>query len=225
MNYSEWLPWYEEICTHFGFNPHDDFLSSILLDDLAKIKGTSFSFRRQFIGKDIQVVGNGPNLPATLENGRQGTYFVADSALPVYYRILGPPDVIVTDLDGDAVLTRKCQEEGSRLVIHAHGDNREKVRRVLPDINEEVLCTTQNAPFGMIYNFGGFTDGDRAAYLADQVGARSIILTGFDFLHPTGKPGGDPIIKAEKLKYAERLLENLAVSRGKHLTRSDFIEI
>jgi hypothetical protein len=77
----------------------------------------------------------------------------------------------------------------------------------------------------MIYNFGGFTDGDRAAYLADQVGARSITLTGFDFLHPTGKPGGDQVTKAEKLKYAERLLENLAISRGKHFTRSDFIEI
>jgi uncharacterized Rossmann fold enzyme len=225
MKYFEWLPWYEEICTHFGFNPHDDFLSSLLLDDLAKVKCSSFSFRRQFIRKDIRVVGNGPNLSAILENAHGGAYFVADSALSVYYRILGPPDVIVTDLDGDAVLIRKCHEEGSRLVVHAHGDNRENIRRILPDLNEEVLCTTQNAPFGMIYNFGGFTDGDRAAYLADRVGARSITLTGFDFMHPTGKPGGDPVTKAEKLKYAERLLENLAVSRGKHLTRSDFIEI
>jgi uncharacterized Rossmann fold enzyme len=225
MIYSEWLPWYEEICTHFRFNPHDDFRSSLLLDDLAKIKSSSYSFRRQFIGKDIKVVGNGPNLSAILENAPRGTYFVADSALSVYYRTLGPPDVIVTDLDGDAVLIRKCQEEGSRLVIHAHGDNIENIREILPYINREVLCTTQNAPFGMIYNFGGFTDGDRAAYLADQAGASSITLTGFDFMHPTGKPGGDQVTKAEKLKYAERLLENLAVSRGKHLIRSDFIEI
>src|SRR5208283_4192155 len=57
---------------------------------------------------------------------------------------------------------------------------------------------------------GGFTDGDRAAYLADHLGAERILLWGFDFERaaPT-----DPVtheLKLMKLTWASRVLGDLA---------------
>jgi uncharacterized Rossmann fold enzyme len=49
------------------------------------------------------------------------------------------------------------------------------------------LLTTQTAPAERLHNFGGFTDGDRAAYLADHFGADSISLVAFNFHDPTRK--------------------------------------
>jgi len=225
MNYTEWIPWYDDICNHFGYSQAEDYLSSLLLDRIAHKKASEVSFLNEFTGSNIQVVGNGPNLSEVLEDAEPGIYFVADSALSHYYRLLGPPDAIVTDLDGDPDLIMKCQDEGSRLVVHAHGDNQEKLGRIVPGLKEEILCTTQNVPFGKIYNFAGFTDGDRAAFLADYLGAQSITLLGFNFRLPTTKAGTDLAVKAEKLKFAERLLVYLAASRGKKFTAGNVIEI
>jgi hypothetical protein len=61
--------------------------------------------------------------------------------------------------------------------------------------------TTQSVPFDRIYNFGGFTDGDRAALIAKKFGARKIRLYGFNFEKADNK------IKLKKLKWAKRILE------------------
>ena len=44
-----------------------------------------------------------------------------------------------------------------------------------------VIGTTQIEPISDVYNFGGFTDGDRAVFLAEHFGAKEIELVGFDF--------------------------------------------
>jgi hypothetical protein len=72
---------------------------------------------------------------------------------------------------------------------------------------------------GNIYNFGGFTDGDRALFFAVELGAKIIILAGMDFggvVTKYSRPDMDTVegeadeIKILKLKYAKRLVEWLA---------------
>ena len=52
-----------------------------------------------------------------------------------------------------------------------------------------------------VHNFGGFTDGDRAAFTADHFGAAELRFVGWDFEDPDVSPE-----KREKLQWAERLL-------------------
>ncbi|MBU4342157.1 MAG: MAF flag10 domain containing protein, partial [Candidatus Altiarchaeota archaeon] len=63
-----------------------------------------------------------------------------------------------------------------------------------------------------VHNFRGFTDGDRAAFLADRFGAELIVLAGMDFGDEIGKFSGsyDRERKLEKLRIGKGLLEKLA---------------
>jgi uncharacterized Rossmann fold enzyme len=60
-----------------------------------------------------------------------------------------------------------------------------------------------------VYNVGGFTDGDRAAFLADHCGADRLTFLGWDFDDPEVGP-----MKRRKLAWAERLLYWLERRRG-----------
>ena len=74
----------------------------------------------------------------------------------------------------------KLTWNGSFLVVHAHGNNSDKIMEYVSRL-KRVLGTTQSTPVGNIYNFGGFTDGDRALFFAVEWGAKIIILAGMDF--------------------------------------------
>jgi uncharacterized Rossmann fold enzyme len=93
------------------------------------------------------------------------------------------PDIIVTDLDGNVTDQIKANLHGSVVIIHAHGDNIDKIRKYIPEFKEKLVGTTQTdpTPFENLHNFGGFTDGDRAVILADHFHAKKITLIGFDF--------------------------------------------
>jgi uncharacterized Rossmann fold enzyme len=109
---------------------------------------------------------------------------------------------MVTDLDGAPETAIRLTTYGTPVAIHAHGDNTEAIRTYVPECQlSRVLPTTQAAPADPIENFGGFTDGDRAAFLADHLGADSLVFPGWDF--------DDPAVtrqKRRKLAWAERLL-------------------
>ena len=62
------------------------------------------------------------------------------------------------------------------------------------------LVTTQ-AAFRPLHNFGGFTDGDRAVFAADDLGAASIRIIGFDLADKNVDP-----VKRGKLYWAGELL-------------------
>ena len=125
------------------------------------------------------------------------------------------PDIIATDLDGklDDILLANIR--GANIVIHAHGDNIDKIADYTSFFNN-VLGTTQAQPIGNIYNFGGFTDGDRALFLAVALGAEEIILAGMDFgeiVTKYSRPNLPDILakaddfKKKKLDYAEKFTE------------------
>jgi len=75
-----------------------------------------------------------------------------------------------------------------------------------------VLGTTQVEPFGKLFNFGGFTDGDRAAFMAHELGASRIYLVGMDLGAEIGRHSGDKDIgrKLVKLAICKELLAWLA---------------
>jgi uncharacterized Rossmann fold enzyme len=151
---------------------------------------------------------------------------VADSAIDAFYPIEGCPDIMVTDLDGNPDLIARCAENGTSTVIHAHGDNIARISNIVPNLSGMIIgtCQTEPPPSGL-KNIGGFTDGDRSAYLADFLGARTITLAGFDFTAPVKKPGSDPARKKLKLEWARKYLEALAQKRGKSFVVSEIIEI
>ena len=93
------------------------------------------------------------------------------------------PHIIVTDLDGGIEDQIHCLSRGTIMLVHGHGDNMKTISNIGPRLFGSVLGTTQVDPTegGGLDNFGGFTDGDRAAFTAQHFGARSIILLGFNF--------------------------------------------
>jgi uncharacterized Rossmann fold enzyme len=90
------------------------------------------------------------------------------------------PDIVATDLDGNIDDILLANIRGANIVIHAHGDNIDRIASLSSFFNN-VLGTTQAQPVGNLYNFGGFTDGDRAIFLAVALGASEITLAGMDF--------------------------------------------
>ncbi len=118
------------------------------------------------------------------------------------------PAVLVTDLDGDVADQVRANAQGTVAVVLGHGDNGPAVREWAPRFTGRTVATTQSAPSGRLYDFGGFTDGDRAVYLADHFGAKEIRLAGWDFEHPSAKDA-DPARKQRKLDWAYILLQNL----------------
>lgn len=126
------------------------------------------------------------------------------------------PDVIVTDLDGDVDDQVKANKEGSVVFVHAHGDNMDAIRKHVLRFDGMTVCTCQCPPTEGVYNFGGFTDGDRAACIVASLGVRSIRLVGFDFESPSAKRGRSRVVKARKLLWAKRIM-TLLVEEGVRL--------
>lgn len=210
-----WESYYRSICSDLDIDPQTDYDSAFFLNSLIE-KRKPFP-EQESLSDSVYIIGNGPGLGSLLKDMNfDGTVFVADSAIEKYLRIKGCPDYIFTDLDGPLDLIKKCSDENVRLVVHAHGDNGKMIENYVPSLRVH-MGTTQNRPVGVLRNFGGFTDGDRAAFFAHYFGAPDIILVGFDFSRPSTKEGSDCYRKAKKLKWAEILLARLALMRGSSL--------
>jgi len=110
------------------------------------------------------------------------------------------PEIVVTDLDGDVEPQLKAQEQGTVLVVHAHGDNMSALEHWVPKMKGKVIPSCQCAPSGSVSNFGGFTDGDRAVFLAEEMGAKGVILVGFTMNVVGEKSGGNVDTRKVKLK-------------------------
>jgi hypothetical protein len=223
MEFDLWNSYYSRICSDLEIDPQTDNDTAILLDSILEKREEVSAQKR--LKDSVYVVGNGPGLEHILADvDMKGTVFVADSAISKYMEVKGYPDYIFTDLDGPLELIKKCSDENVRLVVHAHGDNRKKIEKYVPSLKVH-MGTTQNRPVGVLRNFGGFTDGDRAAFFAHYFGSPHIILIGFDFSRPSLKEGSDYYRKAKKLKWAEILLSQLAVIRGTSLEPGQVIHI
>ena len=208
MDFETWHPFYEQILKEFGFSREKDEAVAAELDKLLGGNRVSDSSLRKIIrGKEITVAGNGPNLEKEIGDAR-GVLLTADEATSVALREGLVPAILVTDLDGDVADQVKANDKGTIAVVHGHGDNGPAVREWAPRFSGATVATTQSKPLGGLRNFGGFTDGDRAVFLADHFGAARIRLVGFDFEHPNEKDVNRRT-KQRKLDWAYILLGSL----------------
>lgn len=208
MNYETWSPVYSEILDDFGFPREGDERARDVLVELTD----SFELQRlDCANETVAVAGAGPSLADEIEIAREAdTVFAASTAADVLEAAGVEIDCMVTDLDKNPETARRLTEEGTPVAAHAHGDNVEMVEEWIPKFDaENVLPTTQADPVAHVRNFGGFTDGDRAAFLADHLGAGELVFLGWDF-----EDSAVDAMKAEKLRWAARLLRWLEVRRG-----------
>ncbi len=208
MLYDEWEHYYRLILEDFGFDRQKDEQSARVLSKLIDGEEASEEDMRNLIRERlVTVAGDGPGLEDGID-GIEGVVIAADEATSVLLENGVVPDVVMTDLDGRIEDLVNANERGAVVVIHAHGDNQDAIRRYAGQFKGKVMCTTQSLPFGKIRNYGGFTDGDRGVFLADHFGASRIKLVGFDFDNPREK-GKDLEMKKKKLNWAYVLINKL----------------
>lgn len=246
MEIETWMSWYNKIILDFGFSRKDDEESAKYLDVfLMRYNGLELSelpFKRNMI-----VFGAGPSLKKHIHILKENLIndlddFIiisADGATTALLEENIIPNIIVTDLDGKIQDISHANAEGAYLVVHAHGNNIESLKKYLPKL-KNILGTTQSTPLKHVHNFGGFTDGDRAVFLAVELGAQNIILAGMDFGEIVTKysrpdmnqdTGYGDEIKIKKLKYGEELVdwiiknENATIYNLIHRYPEDFLKI
>ena len=222
MNFKEWKPFYDAIMKDFGFPLIEDEKAASLLNGLLTRRDTkaAYEYVKSIIaGRNVVVCGAGPSLLDTLNENRdaaeEDVLIAADGATSALMKKGLLPDAIVTDLDGYVPDQLRANERGSVVVVHAHGDNFDALKEYVPLFKGMVLGTTQCNPLGYrkLFNFGGFTDGDRAVFLAEHMGAKQVFLMGFDFHGGIGRfsfPEKKNVdIKKRKLIWCHRLLSHV----------------
>ena len=201
MNFEEWEPHYREILDYFGFSREDDEAAARMLasfvtrDDLPALAALCQ-------GNDVTVCGNAPCLKSELKKiTDKNVVFAADAAADVLLQNGIRPAAVFTDLDGASDLLLDMNSAGTIVVVHAHGDNMTLLKHWVPKLSGPIVATTQGAPLPHVHNFGGFSDGDRAVFTADALGAQSITILGFDLDDTSVDP-----VKRGKLLWARKLL-------------------
>lgn len=204
MQFATWEPFYNQILQDFGFSSARDEEGAHLLAELLQDSGDCRpSAEERIRGRKAVIFGNAPSLDRELDAlpPMDAARIAADGAAAVLLRRGIVPDVVVSDLDGPfPAILEACQKKAI-IVVHAHGDNLDALARYVPQL-KNVIGTCQCRPSGGLYNFGGFTDGDRSVFLAVELGASSIELVGFDFEDQSVTPR-----KRKKLAWAKRLIE------------------
>lgn len=212
MEYSQWVRYYREILADFGYEEEKDKEAARLLHELlaGKTLATKEELEAALRGNAVNVFGAGPSLAglvADLGGHLTGPLITADGATSCLLENNLVPTLIVTDLDGKVEDQIAANARGAIAVIHAHGDNMDALKKWVPQFTGKVVGTTQAEPSGSIQNFGGFTDGDRAVYLAQHFGASRIMLIGFDFDRDDGPDATEESkVKARKLTWANVLI-------------------
>jgi len=221
MLYKDWKVFYERILDDFNYEIKKDIESAKILDTLLSNKKL-FSVNRLkklIRGNEIAIFGAGPSLSDSLENSiKKYQNFVkitADGATSALNEKNIIPDIIVTDLDGKLIDQINANKKGSIVIIHAHGDNIEKIKSCVPRFEGYIMGTTQtdSSFFKYLLNYGGFTDGDRCVFLADHFKGRKINLIGFDYNGEIGKysfsESKNKENKLKKLKWCKYLIREL----------------
>lgn len=219
MNLDVWFSWYKEILEEFSFDREMDEQSAKMLRKLLQDRN-SLSPKDISIKSDTIIFGAGPSLKRNIKELNEividsFTLICADGAVTALLEEGIIPDIIVTDLDGKIEDIINSNRNGSIMVVHAHGNNMENIKKYVP-ILDNILATTQSNPLENVYNFGGFTDGDRCLFLAIKLGTKNIFLAGMDFgkiITRYSRPdiaeneGKADNVKEMKLKYAKKLVE------------------
>ena len=212
MTIHGWKTRFNKIRKEFGYSESDDLYSAKRLNLLLKRKNSKKEFQNIIKNKTVFIIGAGPSLSKSLKyikKSKNVTKIVADGAVRALLEKNIRPDILVTDLDGDLRSIKKIGKTKVPIIVHAHGDNFDRLEIVKELSN--VTGTTQTKKFGKLENFGGFTDGDRCVFLAEYFNASKIILIGMDFGQIIGKYSKHKVInrriKIKKLKFGKMIIE------------------
>ncbi len=169
--FDEMYPW---IVSFLGISAEDDLLATKKVENVLKTREYAVDWKKPvklFRNKVALIVAPGPNLDNCLKknknrlvNDEQSIVIAVDGATTALYKHGILPGAIVGDLDGDTEIQRKIVVQfGIPWFIHVHGDNLERVLKIVNDMPlARVYFTCQVANCKLTRNFYGFTDGDRA---------------------------------------------------------------
>jgi uncharacterized Rossmann fold enzyme len=225
MNWTEWQPFYLDIVKRLNLKPSEDSRATMVLDSLLQDTQPDLLLDelKTIIENQIVVVcGAGPSLDKQLHEinsfdwMEKAVFVAADGATSALKESGYKCHIIVTDLDGNLKDILSEAKQGAIPIVHAHGDNIEKIKKVVPKF-ECIIGSTQVEPTGHVFLWGGFTDGDRACYIASHYNPKRILMVGMDFGNVVGrwsKPGhaSDYFAserKSIKLKIAKELIMHL----------------
>ncbi|MEM2387622.1 MAG: 6-hydroxymethylpterin diphosphokinase MptE-like protein [Candidatus Thermoplasmatota archaeon] len=206
MEWKEWKKIYEEILRDFGYSKKKDEESAKIAKKLSLNRKVDENYLKNIIEGKIVTICGAAISEKDIEK-IEGVIISADETTSFLIRKGIFPDIITTDLDGEVEDILKTNEKGSLVIVHAHGDNIGLLKKYLGKFKGDIMITTQSKPFDAIYNFGGFTDGDRAYCIAKHFKAKKINLVGFDFSNPIKKEGKNLEIKRKKLEWAKKIMD------------------
>ena len=202
-----WWPLQEKINTEFGFSRSREEVSSRLISRLYKPKGNLSNF---ILNNKVTIVGAGISEKEIIPDGIK---IAADGAVSACLERNIIPDIIVTDLDGNLPEMVWANKKGSKIIVHAHGDNLSRLFEFSNEIQAISLTTTY--PHSGTNCWGGFTDGDRSLMMSLGLGAKSANLIGFNF-DKIGPYSGDfSFRKIQKLSLALRIVNECDERSGK----------
>jgi len=196
IGFREWMEMYHKIVSILGISEDDDKRATQMMSHMIEELGLDVVSalklaKKKVAGNKAFVFGCGPSLEEGIlklkEKPHSSVLIAADGATKALMKFGLLPEIIVTDLDGDMNSILNANERGSILFVHAHGDNMELLKKYLPFMRYPIVGTTQVIPTRNVFNFFGFTDGDRATFIALRLGAREIHLVGMDFGNVVGK--------------------------------------
>lgn len=206
----QWEPYYRAILADFGWTAEGDEAAAALLSSMLPERTPCLDAVKELVrDKDVVVCGKAPSLEkdmAKVDWWYKYTVIAADGSVSTLLDRGIVPDIVVSDLDGPREDILEADSLGAIILAHAHADNVESVKSLVPEL-KHVVGTTQAKPLKNVYNFGGFSDGDRCVFLAKEFGARTIKIIGFDLDDRNVTPK-----KLKKLKWARRLLEDLGIT-------------
>ena len=225
LRFADWYPHYLKISSDLHLDIKKDILSSIVLSNLIPKEPVHLNCLKKKLSskRKILIIGAGPSIedPSVQKFIRDSSDFVvmsSDGSTELCLQLNIVPDFVVTDLDGDISSLLSANRSGSKLVIHAHGDNIDKILKYVPRF-KNFFGSTQVFPLRNVFNFGGFTDGDRCVFLADEFQCAEIWLVGMDFSSPIGyfskkRRVCNLNLKRRKLVVGKNLIEMLAKRSG-----------
>ncbi|RDE11026.1 MAG: 6-hydroxymethyl-7,8-dihydropterin pyrophosphokinase [Candidatus Thorarchaeota archaeon] len=225
MRWLDWQPVYLDIVNRLNLDPAMDREATRLLTEiLMEVEPNPLlrQLQEKIQGKTVVICGAGPSLETHLQSvmstriGSSFVYVAADGAVSALLNLDCKCSVITTDLDGNLDDIEEATGGGAVTIVHAHGDNMDKVREVVPKLGT-VLGSTQVEPTERAFLWGGFTDGDRACHIVTDYSPDRIILAGMDFgglvgkwskpMHETHFPASKR--KRIKLSIAKQLISSL----------------
>jgi len=224
---------YSEICSLLDIDPNTDRKTVEFLDSKLDIVSVEQAYKKltQLLSHRIAFIfGAGPSLPTALIEVQpilkkfkdKITVIAVDGATKALQEQDISIDIIVSDLDGGVDSIKNELERETLIVIHAHGDNQNKIEQFFKRLDNtiNIIGTSQSFETGKIKNLGGFTDGDRAVYLAANFNTKLAVLFAFDFGNKVGKYSKPDIFtedviaserKKIKLDFAKKLLAILII--------------